>query len=111
MGSEKLHLYIQTYGMLGLSFFTLSVCQILENNLTTSISETKLLVLQYCLLLLAMIFIIISGINTIKLREWPRPRLKSITGIGAIITGIVMIVPVSIAIVFIILNMFELIFK
>lgn len=111
MESPKLQLYLKTYGMLGLSFITLTVCQILLKNLISSLNETRLLILQYSLLLLAMIFILISGINTIKLREWPRPRLRSITGVGAIITGAVMIVTVSIAIVFILLNMFELLLK
>lgn len=91
---QKSHLYLHIYGMICISFIILIIHRFIERNLIDTLSDINQDIVKIAFLLLAAIFWNICALNIFRFREIPRPRLPSITGISAIITGIIITIPI-----------------
>jgi hypothetical protein len=94
--NPKVKSHLRTYGMafLSLLFFFIG------SNVPHDISKAGVVYEEIYLTIFSIIActcILICAVNIIRFQAIPRPKMQSITGLGAVIAGLVMLVPVLIA--------------
>jgi multisubunit Na+/H+ antiporter MnhG subunit len=96
--------------MLIVALLIMLFSSIIEKQFYNQVSASQEIFLSV-LLIIAIFFCILGGINVIRLREMPRPYMRSITGVNAVVTGIIWLIPTSIAEIYMIVYIFNEILK